>query len=122
VTKLIVPGFPACWSWPVTAGDLGQAQAAANPHMAWVLLSRWQQARCGICGREPEPMDADHVTRLVRGYVCRLCNVREAKAAKRGQARASTPAIASATLRACWVCVSAGQQRRQPRREPAGCW
>lgn len=77
---------PACWDWPVAdedlvradgvreIGDLGSAYVAATR-----LLRAWQAGRCAICGC-PEPasvLDHDHATGLIRGRLCRSCNLLE---------------------------------------------
>lgn len=81
---------PACHSWPVTADDrravvdlpklpgneLDEASAAHG------LLHDWQQGRCAVCGgrggrSEDLVLDHDHTTALVRGWLCRSCNVAE---------------------------------------------
>ncbi|MEV4767780.1 endonuclease domain-containing protein [Micromonospora humida] len=44
-------------------------------------IEQWQQQRCAICGAHHPGrlvLDHDHTTALVRGYLCRSCNVREA--------------------------------------------
>ncbi|MCX4470473.1 endonuclease VII domain-containing protein [Micromonospora sp. NBC_01655] len=44
-------------------------------------IEQWQQQRCAICAAHQPGrlvLDHDHTTALVRGYLCRSCNVREA--------------------------------------------
>jgi hypothetical protein len=66
------PTAPACWLWPIPE------EPAAEGHR---LLLHWQVGRCAICGTHPGTglvLDHDHATGLVRGYLCRSCNGREA--------------------------------------------
>ncbi|MFB7592417.1 endonuclease domain-containing protein [Streptomyces sp. NPDC056169] len=46
---------------------------------AQALLSWWQAGRCAVCGVTGLHLaeDHDHVSGLVRGYLCRSCNTRE---------------------------------------------
>ncbi|MEU9998042.1 endonuclease domain-containing protein [Streptomyces sp. NPDC050848] len=94
---------PACWSWPVP-DDLSSweppveysvgpvehqlpqdvvAQLVAFDRTpdgrAWSMLSWWQAGRCALCGVATPDLaeDHDHVSGLVRGYLCRSCNTRE---------------------------------------------
>lgn len=43
------------------------------------LLWDWQAGRCACCGtdRRRNVLDHDHITGLVRGYLCTNCNVTE---------------------------------------------
>lgn len=77
--------FPvACWDWPVTAGGEGraaEARACSDPdkarRLAWDLLADWQARRCAICGGPSRVLDHSHETGLVRGWLCRRCNISE---------------------------------------------
>ena len=64
---------PACWAWPVPV-DLPE-----NPDRvtALRLLRDWQAGRCAICPGQAEAIDHDHVTALIRGWLCRCCNTSE---------------------------------------------
>jgi hypothetical protein len=94
---------PACWSWPVPddldtweapqefsvgPGEFEVPQSVADDLMAIdrtpegrarALLSWWQDGRCAVCGVRGMHLaeDHDHVSGLVRGYLCRSCNTRE---------------------------------------------
>lgn len=87
---------PACWGW-ATPNDLGSwtypqgtdidqrlsddvvAIIMGDPESrAAAILEHWQNGRCAICGhRSGLVEDHDHVTGLVRGYLCRGCNTQE---------------------------------------------
>lgn len=95
---------PVCWYWP--AGLPAEEEAkqrfldqvkrtGCTPEQAQVLwslecaadaivgdgagtLARWQDGRCAICGKVRDLVcDHDHVTGLVRGWLCSSCNTRE---------------------------------------------
>jgi hypothetical protein len=73
-----------CWSWPVSGDDrrrAAEAQACEDPRvardLAWGLLADWQGGRCAICSRRSEFLDHSHKTGLVRGWLCRSCNIGE---------------------------------------------
>jgi len=65
---------PACWGW-----DLPGAELVAQLGRSSDLLHAWQQGRCAACGMDAGYLveDHDHDTGLVRGYLCRRCNIRE---------------------------------------------
>lgn len=72
---------PACWSWTVTATDLDDAKSCPE-HFGHVLLWNWQCGQCATCGKpssEATPLvrDHDHETELVRGLLCKSCNIFE---------------------------------------------
>lgn len=80
---------PACWSWsgmpdpavwqlePSSFVDRLPADARAD-HYGREMIHAWQAGRCAICDqRDALIEDHDHVTGLVRGYLCRSCNIRE---------------------------------------------
>lgn len=61
---------PECWSWPVPT----------NPaESGFALLAAWHEGRCAICGVAAvhQVLDHEHDSGLVRGWLCRSCNVRE---------------------------------------------
>jgi hypothetical protein len=61
---------PICWGWPTPGGGLVGAHTDA--------LIRWQAGRCAICGHTRALVeDHDHVTGMVRGYLCTGCNIQE---------------------------------------------
>lgn len=87
-----VTSDPVCWSWPSTAPepeppeDVSPAVARRLRDMyesspearAGAQLEQWQDDRCAICGvRSDLVEDHDHQTGLVRGLLCRGCNIRE---------------------------------------------
>lgn len=106
------PWEPACWSWSL-AGVLTQEQEAQRlydeamelvnstgsmdhylPLSACRMLTRnwpnyllgaWHDERCAICGVRPGHLvhDHDHRTGLVRGRLCRGCNVSEGRSGDR---------------------------------------
>ena len=67
----------ACWSRPVPAAlPVFPTRDAADQY-----LSDWHEWQCAACGSlYPEVSDHDHDTGMVRGRLCRSCNVREGKA------------------------------------------
>jgi hypothetical protein len=75
------PQEPACWSWEVPLliprfDDEGGADR---------LLGDWHEWQCAVCGcLYPEVTDHDHQTGLVRGRLCRSCNVLEGRAPEDG--------------------------------------
>jgi hypothetical protein len=66
---------PACWSWPITEADRDMVARDSS-----IGLLRWQADRCGICGSPWGHLvtDHDHYTTLIRGELCRGCNIAEA--------------------------------------------
>lgn len=76
---------PACWSWVVTdeiRADLAASEATADLREKVGLFFRAMRAfdhgRCAICGGIGNGVeDHDHETGLVRGWLCRSCNIRE---------------------------------------------
>jgi hypothetical protein len=74
---LVGSAEPACWTWAVPAilPVLPSEDAARD------YLLRWQEFLCAICGgRYPEVTDHDHKSGLIRGELCRSCNLLEARA------------------------------------------
>jgi hypothetical protein len=83
-----VTGIPACWTWPVTAGEHEQAYQAAvaetgreRDRILEDLLAAWHAGRCALCGMfRGIPglgrlvWDHDHDTGDVRGLLCGSCN------------------------------------------------
>lgn len=69
-----VPGMPACWLWPLPGPELD----GIDPVDA---MAEWQDDRCAVCGRRLRTrnsvLDHDHETALIRGWLCRGCNVKE---------------------------------------------
>ncbi|MEU3613549.1 endonuclease domain-containing protein [Streptomyces sp. NPDC006872] len=66
---------PICWGWPMP--DL-QTLTEVSEDKATELLSLWQNGRCAICGHPHDSIeDHDHTTGMVRGYLCRGCNIQE---------------------------------------------
>lgn len=77
---------PACWSWLAPTDDDLAAAKADLPDRAFTeeeyrahMMTMWHRKRCAICGSPGEHLieDHDHVTGLVRGRLCRGCNIRE---------------------------------------------
>lgn len=84
---------PACHDWPVTEEDLlAAARAGAiedhdeRQRVGWGVISTWQRGLCAICGEISHDwargitdwvLDHDHQTGLVRGMLCRGCNISE---------------------------------------------
>lgn len=70
---------PACWSWP--APDI---PTFADEDQAERFLLDWHDFRCAICGylAFDYVTDHDHATGVVRGRLCRSCNVAEGIGAK----------------------------------------
>ena len=67
---------PACWSWPIPA----IIPVFASDDAAGMFVIQWHEWQCAVCGSlHPEATDHDHRTGLVRGELCRSCNVREGK-------------------------------------------
>lgn len=87
--EAVTRGEPVCWAWPTTAPtfeestlDLTEAtrllvgETAAGRDGS--VLEHWQGGRCAVCAaRAVLVQDHDHVTGLVRGWLCRSCNTRE---------------------------------------------
>lgn len=65
---------PDCWSWPVP-----EPREYATEEEASDALHEWQLDRgCAICGARFNLVeDHDHHTGLVRGNLCRSCNIKE---------------------------------------------
>lgn len=83
---------PACWSWPALTEADRERVRAENAFLAkyqdgkiledilpGATLQAWHAGRCAVCGVRQFNLveDHDHATGLVRGYLCRGCNVRE---------------------------------------------
>jgi hypothetical protein len=78
---------PACWSWPPpddadrerVRARWGQSLGERTEEMlpGFVMID-WQQGRCAACGRVSVLIeDHDHVTGMIRGYLCGSCNTAE---------------------------------------------
>jgi hypothetical protein len=65
---------PACWSWPVP-----HVPQFTGEDQAEDFLLDWHEHRCAICGFPHFDLilDHDHATGLVRGRLCRSCNIAE---------------------------------------------
>lgn len=66
---------PACWRWPVHV----KADVSMDDYALHELVTEWQGDRCAVCAlrmRDPK-LDHDHVSGLVRGWLCRGCNLKE---------------------------------------------
>jgi hypothetical protein len=89
---------PACWLWPVTktaVNALRQCRSAGDvlneSRAIYYAMFDWQRGCCAACGNGGRPdvdgdvpddnmvLDHDHLTGLVRGWLCRSCNIREGK-------------------------------------------
>ena len=79
---------PACWSWEPDTGAILERIKASVPQVArehisdegWgeALLEDWQAGRCAICGnRRRLVTDHDHHSGMIRGLLCRSCNILE---------------------------------------------
>lgn len=67
---------PACWSWPVPA----VLPVFPDDDSAMQYLADWHERQCAVCGcPHPEATDHDHRTGLIRGKLCRPCNVQEGR-------------------------------------------
>lgn len=59
---------PECWSWPIPD----------DPPRTEQGMYDWQDGRCATCGaRGGLVIDHDHDTGLIRGLLCRSCNIVE---------------------------------------------
>lgn len=106
-----------CSRWPVTDRDRSEVEGLAalvddeyrHAMHAYDLIWRWQRGRCAICGlgnpKGPYDgvhynaagfvIDHDHVTGLMRGWLCTGCNISEGTSGS-GQAeryRENPPAV-----------------------------
>ena len=59
--------YPACWDWPAVVATSSEE------------FVDWHKGRCAVCGDDGRRLVVDHChdTGLVRGYLCRSCNVLE---------------------------------------------
>lgn len=74
--------YPACWTWPFAAVRMHASTLRGNKEALWVLFRDWHQNRCAICGGSPAAellRDHGHISGLIRGLLCRRCNVLEGK-------------------------------------------
>lgn len=63
---------PACWSWPAPETCTFKDADTAERFL------RWWNAVCAICEESGDlVIDHDHATGLVRGRLCRTCNIKE---------------------------------------------
>jgi hypothetical protein len=70
---------PECWKWPVPdLSHLHGKEPLAVEKKAEKTLKKWQAGRCAMCGNiESLLTDHDHKTGLIRGLLCRSCNITE---------------------------------------------
>jgi len=75
---------PACWSWELPGEP--SADEVASPLFyldSWRFFAFHASGVCALCGVRPVDghlvEDHDHRTGMVRGLLCRGCNVREGK-------------------------------------------
>jgi hypothetical protein len=87
---------PICWGWPIPEdlnswrcmeGEAVDEQLTEEAlslltdspdSRATAMLIRWQDGRCAICGhRRGLVEDHDHITGMVRGWLCYGCNTQE---------------------------------------------
>jgi hypothetical protein len=74
---------PACWSWPIPpTPSIPFTRPDDIALFVFDCLEEWQGERCAICGRDRgEPVtDHCHRTGIVRGFLCRSCNLMEGHA------------------------------------------
>ncbi len=65
---------PICWEWPVRSLE----NLDPESYEGFKIMEEWQNGRCAACGIYADlVLDHDHETGLVRGWLCRSCNVRE---------------------------------------------
>jgi hypothetical protein len=63
---------PQCWNWPIPP------ETDDDPSDQ---LADFHSGRCGICGSlRASKLDHDHRSGLVRGWLCRSCNLKEGHA------------------------------------------
>lgn len=77
-TRALELQVPACMLWPVPSRYV-QRKPAAHEWKRSPRLKSWQRGRCAMCGFKETDLVEDHchVTGLVRGWLCRSCNVQE---------------------------------------------
>jgi hypothetical protein len=71
--KRPAPRVAACHTWPILEAHRPKFGAGEAEQLD--ALWRWQQGRCGLCGERATELDHDHETGLVRGWLCRDCNM-----------------------------------------------
>lgn len=80
------PDEPACWSWPLPGAPTDEERGGMfYEAAAWRFYRFHTGGGCAVCGERPPDgrrvEDHDHKTGMVRGLLCRGCNVREGKSA-----------------------------------------
>jgi hypothetical protein len=69
---------PACWNWSLDS--IASCSAGGSDLDAYLDMEAWQDGRCAVCGiSRPLVIDHDHDTGLIRGLLCKSCNIREAR-------------------------------------------
>ncbi|MGP3685230.1 endonuclease domain-containing protein [Streptomyces sp. IBSNAI002] len=68
-------GVPACHVWETPCGALPTHENIRPLE----LIERWQRDACAVCSMPAAVLDHCHSTGLVRGLLCRGCNVSEGR-------------------------------------------
>lgn len=68
--------YPACWEWPIPSTPLADIQ---EDQVRWYAFVDWHEGRCAACGGRcsEKVLDHDHYTWMVRGLLCKSCNIQE---------------------------------------------
>lgn len=103
--ELLKLGVPACHTWALPAGPMPTHQELSPLK----LIGEWQNDQCGLCGSPGRETVLDHCHRtgLIRGLLCRSCNVHEGL-------RHDSPAVIAYRLRSPAVLLGVTEPYYSP--------